>query len=211
MHTMLVEIEDGTWRVLVSTGTVYRSEADALDAVVASLPAGSPSPLMVDSCAMPEHRHRGRQVKAIVRHFAASEKTHEIKAKNLRVGYGVKGPGSTAWSRVHRVEVEETRQAIVAYVEWGYIECQPDELLEVQAEVLHPRIVDDHGEEIGLGSLISGGSDPDGEVVELVEPDESHWGVRVKWPEFDEPERFEASPNDPSEDPLYCDAIVAVV
>lgn len=137
--------------------------------------------------------------------------THEVKAKNLRVGYEVKAPGAPAWSRISKVERDDQAGGNVGVdLPWGHMDFEPDELVEVKAEILHPRIVDDKGAEIGVGSMIKGGDSDAGELVELVEPDESHWGVLVKWPEFDEPERFEASPNDPSEDPLYCSDVEAI-
>jgi hypothetical protein len=118
----------------------------------------------------------------------------EVKAKRLRVGYGVWAEGAPQASRIHNIRREnpDYPDKIVAYVEWGHLVYDPDELVKVDAPVLHPQILDSTGTEFGLGSLIAGGEHPDGEVVAIVEPDESQWRVAVQWPEHSEPEYFDA-------------------
>jgi len=136
----------------------------------------------------------------------------EAKGSRLRVGYGVWAEGASAPSRIHNIRRDhpDFPGQIVAYVDWGYIAYERDEIVKVDAPVLHPQILDSTGTEYGLGSLISGGDDPDGEVVEIVEPDESHWRVRVQWPEFDEPETFDATPPPGGHDePLFTSDIAA--
>jgi hypothetical protein len=145
-------------------------------------------------------------------HLTPPEPPKEAKAKNLRVGYGVWAEGAPAASRIHSIRREDPAHPgkIVAYVDWGHLVYEPDEIVKVDAPVLHPQILDSTATEIGLGSLIAGGDHPDGEVVEIVEPDESHWRVRVQWPEFDEPETFDAIPPPGGHDePLFASDIVA--
>jgi hypothetical protein len=129
----------------------------------------------------------------------------ECKARRLRVGYGVKADGAPAFSRIHSIRRADPDYPgmIVAKVAWGTLVFEPDALVPVDAPVLHPLIADETGTEFGLGSLMSGGDDPDGEVVEIVEPDESQWRVRVQWPEFEDPETFDVTPAPGSDEPLF--------
>jgi hypothetical protein len=49
---------------------------------------------------------------------------------------------------------------------------------------------DDKGTVIEIGSIVTCGPGPFGEVVDITEPEETPGRVFVKWPEFDEPEGF---------------------
>jgi hypothetical protein len=110
-----------------------------------------------------------------------------------------------AASRINKVTREDA--AVTAHVEWGRIVYDRDEIVAAMVDTLHPMIVDDAGAELGIGSMVSDGSGGDGEVVKILEPDESHWKVGVQWPEYDEPELHSALPVDMSEAWLVCNAV----
>lgn len=132
----------------------------------------------------------------------------DVKAKLLRVGYQVWAEGAPEPSRIMLVERHEGGTVVVG-VDWGQIHYHREELVPALVETLHPRIVDPEGVEIGLGSMVSDGSDGDsGEVVGFREPDESHWKIVVNWPDHGE-ETFSAIPRDQSEDPLVVNDVTA--
>jgi hypothetical protein len=136
----------------------------------------------------------------------------EVKAKNLRVGYGVWAEGAPAASRIHTVRRDHPDHPgkIVAGVDWGHIVYDPNELVKVDSPVLHPQLLDSTGTEFGLCSMLREGEDH-GEVVEIVEPDESHWRIRVGWGvAAQEPETYDVVPAVGTEDPLFVADLVVV-
>lgn len=131
----------------------------------------------------------------------------DVKAKHLRVGYRVWAEGAPEPSRIHLVEQGDGQ--VIVGVDWGQIRYDRDEIIPTVAEILHPRIVDEEGTEIGLATMVSDGDGEAGEVIGFREPDESHWGVLVKWPEFTGPQLYYALPRDQSEEPLVIDDLTA--
>jgi hypothetical protein len=144
---------------------------------------------------------------------ADTKEPKEVKAKHLRVGYGVWAEGAPEPSRILKVNPEHPEHPgqIAVSVDWGRIVYDRDDLVQVDADVLHPLILDGKGNELGRYSMVEDGSgDPSGEIVAIVEPDESHWKVAVQWPEFDEPETYSAIPARGSDEPLTVSDVDAV-